>query len=506
MSSSDAPTTTDEMDEAGEPESQEQPPQQPPEWDRLALFVDCARVWADDVEDALEDIIARAERVEGRVYHNWELRGSPDDDSPSRADRNTESWAEFCDDYELDRVDAPQISATGIQLTLDAIDLRQEVDALCILSVSHQLGPLCQRFRDAGVYVVGLSNWRSKNEFRGACDEFEQIDDRLMSQARQQAERHRDEDSAWAVRIQDLCHSLRSGGNAWAPLPLLETYVQEIYPEFDTQDDDCDTLEEWIQARREQFSLREWRDRRSGEQSWQVRAAAQRSQSPQRDRQDGRSAPARSPAPLLRRPAEPSRDWEDLVQQAIADEPQEESGWVQMTKLGARLKLIDPDWSPRRYKADKLLTLLDRREDLFEVEEEMHDDEVRVRRHWVRALVEYDRSASPAPAERRDARSPAPEPESLGSRPASQPSRGWVELAAEALRQEPGDEEGWVQIAQLEQRLRQSDPDWSPAHEGAEDLLDLLDQREDLFEVEEEADDDDNILQHWVRLAPAGDA
>ena len=480
-----------------EPETAES---QPDELGRLALFVDCARVWATDVTDALEEIIERADQLEGRVYHNWELQGSPDDDSPSRADRNTANWNEFCDRHELERIDAPQISATGIQLTLDAIELRQEVDALCILSVSHQLGPLCQRFRDAGVYVIGLSNWRSKNEFRGACDEFEQIDDRLMSQARQQAERHREEDAAWAVRIQDLCHSLRSGGNAWAPLPLLETYVQEIYPEFDTQDDDCDTLEEWLQARRDQFALREWRDRRSGEQSWQVRVAAPRGQSSQRERQDNRSgsAPPRSDAP--------SRDWEDLVQQAIAEEPQEEEGWVQMTKLGARLKQIDPDWSPRRYRADKLLTLLDRREDLFEVEEEMHDDEVRVRRHWVRALVEYDASAQPARAERRDAREAVREPASRGGRLAPEPSRDWAELAAEALRQEPGDEDGWIEIAQLEQRLRESAPDWSPASEGAEDLIDLLDQREDLFEVEEEADDEDNILQHWVRLAPADDA
>ena len=90
----------------------------------------------------------------------------------------------------------------------------------------------------------------------------------------------------------------------------------------------------------------------------------------------------------------------------------------------------------------------------------------------------------------------------LISAQSSKPPHDWAELAVEALWQEPGDEEGWVQIAQLEQRLRQSDPDWSPAHEGAEALLD---QRKDPFESGEGTDDGDNVLRHWVRLAPTKD-
>ena len=336
------------------------------EWSRLALFVDGARVWMEDVEDELEEVIGRAERVEGRVYHNWDWHGGrAADDPPSRPNQNTELWGEFCERHGLERVDAPQISATGIQLTLDAIDLRDDVDALCILSVSHSLAPLCERFRAAGVYVVGLSNWRSKDEFRNACDEFVQVDDRLMSQARRHAERHREEDSEWGTRVAELCQSLRSGGNTWAPLALLETYVQEIYPEFDPEDDGCESLEQWIRERSDQFAVRDWTDRRTGEATYQVRAISQ-------------SGGSRRPPP---RPAQP---WEELVTRALREEPPDEDGWVLMTKLGARLKLVDPDWAPQRYGADKLLTLLDRREELFEIDEELHDDGERVRRHWVR--------------------------------------------------------------------------------------------------------------------------
>ena len=380
MSSSDDPITTDEMDEAGEPESQEQPPQQPPEWDRLALFVDCARVWADDVEDALEDIIARAERVEGRVYHSWSRQGGANADPASRASKNTEHWAEFCGDYDLEQVEMPQISATGIQITLDAVDLEETVDAVCVLTVSHQIGPLFERLREQGVYVVGLSNWRARDEFRNACDEFAVVDDRAMSQARQQAENHRAEGSGWGDRVSDLCDNLRSGPTAWVPLPMLQQCLNEIYPEFETQLYGDETLDEWLGGQENLFALRDWRDRYTGETTLQVRS---------RRKPQARNRAARTgepPAPRGAAPDAPPRSgpWEEIVAEALRQEPRDEGGWIQMPRLGQRLHQLDPHWSPKRHGAEKLLDLLDRRDDLFEIEEEMDDDDRKVLSHWVR--------------------------------------------------------------------------------------------------------------------------
>lgn len=378
MSSSDDPITTDETetDQAGEPQSQEQPPQQQPEWDRLALFVDCARVWADDVEDALEDIIARAERVEGRVYHSWTRQGGANADPASRASKNTEHWTEFCDDYQLERVEMPQISATGIQITLDAVDLEETVDAVCVLTVSHQVGPLFERLREQGVYVVGLSNWRAREEFRNACDEFAVIDDRAMSQARHQAEKHRAEGSDWGERVSDLCDSLRSGPTAWVPLPMLQQCLNEIYPEFETQLYGDETLDEWLGGQENLFALRDWRDRYTGETILQARS--------RRKPQQARNRAARTGEPAAPDAPPRSGPWEEIVAEALQQEPRDEDGWILMPQLGQRLHQLDPNWSPKRHGAEKLLDLLDRREDLFEIEEEMDEDERKVLSHWVR--------------------------------------------------------------------------------------------------------------------------
>lgn len=341
------------------------------EWGRLALFVDGGRIWAQDVEDALEAVIARANQVEGCVYHSWTRVSATGGNAPTRTDQNNELWEEFCDRHELEQFDVPQISATGIQLTLDAIDLREEVDALCILSVSHQLEPLFERFREAGVYVVGLSSWRARDEFRNACDEFVQIDDRLMSRARRQAVQYRDEDWDWETRIADLSEILDSSG---APIKLLENFLQEIYPEFDPAGEGSESLEEWFREREDRFTLRRWVDRWTGESTFQVRVRRQPDAASQRQ--------SRSDLPPQRR--RPTRNWEDLVTQALRRSKTDEEGWVLMTTLGSELKNLDPEWSPRAHGARNLLSLLDQREDRFEIDEEMHEDNIHVHRHWVR--------------------------------------------------------------------------------------------------------------------------
>ena len=443
---------------------------------RLALFVDGARVWANDVTDALEAVIERAEQVEGWVYHDWGQSDANSEATRARLDENTEDWAAFCDAHGLARVDAPQINPTGIRIALDAIDLRGEVDALCVLSAAHQLGVLCDRFRTAGAHVVGLSNWRAADEFRAACDEFEVVDDRQMSQARRQAEQRREEDAEWDLRLADLCQTL---GNPWTPMAVIEGCLAEVYPEFDLYDEGADSLEEWFRERPQRFQVQSWR----GGTTTRVRA---RREQERRTPQPGRN----------REPLPPGQPWEPMAIEALQRDPRDPDGWIQLPQLGQRLRDMDPDWSPKRYGAEKLLDLLDQRGSLFEIEEEMDEEERFVRRHWVRLAPDAELLEAPPPRlAGPDIAAPAPQqPE--------EPPQPWQTLVAEALQQAPEGEDGWLELSELEQRLRSADADWSPQRDGADSLIALLDQRQDLFEIEEEMDDAEReVLTHWIRLA-----
>lgn len=443
---------------------------------RLALFVDGARVWANDVTDALEAVIERAEQVDGWVYHDWGQSDANSEATRARLDENTEDWAAFCDAHGLARVDAPQINPTGIRIALDAIDLRGEVDALCVLSAAHQLGVLCDRFRTAGAHVVGLSNWRAADEFRAACDEFEVVDDRQMSQARRQAEQRREEDAEWDLRLADLCQTL---GNPWTPMAVIEGCLAEVYPEFDLYDEGADSLEEWFRERPQRFQVQSWR----GGTTTRVRA---RREQERRTPQPGRS----------REPLPPGQPWEPMAIEALQRDPRDPDGWIQLPQLGQRLRDMDPDWSPKRYGAEKLLDLLDQRGSLFEIEEEMDEEERFVRRHWVRLAPDAELLEAPPPRRAEpDIVAPAPQ------QPA-EPPQPWQTLVAEALQQAPEGEDGWLELSELEQRLRNADADWSPQRDGADSLIALLDQRQDLFEIEEEMDDAEReVLTHWIRLA-----
>lgn len=443
---------------------------------RLALFVDGARVWANDVTDALEAVIERAEQVDGWVYHDWGQSDANSEATRARLDENTEDWAAFCDAHGLARVDAPQINPTGIRIALDAIDLRGEVDALCVLSAAHQLGVLCDRFRTAGAHVVGLSNWRAADEFRAACDEFEVVDDRQMSQARRQAEQRREEDAEWDLRLADLCQTL---GNPWTPMAVIEGCLAEVYPEFDLYDEGADSLEEWFRERPQRFQVQSWR----GGTTTRVRA---RREQERRTPQPGRN----------REPLPPGQPWEPMAIEALQRDPRDPDGWIQLPQLGQRLRDMDPDWSPKRYGAEKLLDLLDQRGSLFEIEEEMDEEERFVRRHWVRLAPDAELLEAPPPRRAEpDIADPAPQ------QPA-EPPQPWQTLVAEALQQAPEGEDGWLELSELEQRLRSADADWSPQRDGADDLIALLDQRQDLFEIEEEMDDAEReVLTHWIRLA-----
>ena len=443
---------------------------------RLALFVDGARVWANDVTDALEAVIERAEQVDGWVYHDWGQSDANSEATRARLDENTEDWAAFCDAHGLARVDAPQINPTGIRIALDAIDLRGEVDALCVLSAAHQLGVLCDRFRTAGAHVVGLSNWRAADEFRAACDEFEVVDDRQMSQARRQAEQRREEDAEWDLRLADLCQTL---GNPWTPMAVIEGCLAEVYPEFDLYDEGADSLEEWFRERPQRFQVQSWR----GGTTTRVRA---RREQERRTPQPGRN----------REPLPPGQPWEPMAIEALQRDPRDPDGWIQLPQLGQRLRDMDPDWSPKRYGAEKLLDLLDQRGSLFEIEEEMDEEERFVRRHWVRLAPDAELLEAPPPRRAEpDIADPAPQ------QPA-EPPQPWQTLVAEALQQAPEGEDGWLELSELEQRLRSADADWSPQRDGADSLIALLDQRQDLFEIEEEMDDAEReVLTHWIRLA-----
>ena len=443
---------------------------------RLALFVDGARVWANDVTGALEAVIERAEQVDGWVYHDWGQSDANSEATRARLDENTEDWAAFCDAHGLARVDAPQINPTGIRIALDAIDLRGEVDALCVLSAAHQLGVLCDRFRTAGAHVVGLSNWRAADEFRAACDEFEVVDDRQMSQARRQAEQRREEDAEWDLRLADLCQTL---GNPWTPMAVIEGCLAEVYPEFDLYDEGADSLEEWFRERPQRFQVQSWR----GGTTTRVRA---RREQERRTPQPGRN----------REPLPPGQPWEPMAIEALQRDPRDPDGWIQLPQLGQRLRDMDPDWSPKRYGAEKLLDLLDQRGSLFEIEEEMDEEERFVRRHWVRLAPDAELLEAPPPRRAEpDIAAPAPQ------QPA-EPPQPWQTLVAEALQQAPEGEDGWLELSELEQRLRSADADWSPQRDGADSLIALLDQRQDLFEIEEEMDDAEReVLTHWIRLA-----
>lgn len=446
---------------------------------RLVLFVDGARVWANDVIDTLEAVIERAEQVDGWVYHDWGQSDANSEATRARLDENTTDWASFCEQHGLAQVDAPQINPTGIRIALDAIELRDEVESLCVLSAAHQLGALCDRFRAAGVYVVGLSNWRSADEFRAACDEFEVVDDRQMSQARRQAEQRRDEDAEWDLRLADLCQTL---GNPWTPMAVIEGCLAEVYPEFDLYDEGADSLEEWFRERPQRFQVQSWR----GGTTTRVRA--------RREQERRTPPPSRSRA----RP-QPDQPWEPMAIAALQREPRDADGWIQLPQLGQRLRGMDPDWSPKRYGADKLLDLLDQRESLFEIEEEMDDAERFVRRHWVRIVPDAELPQAPPPRRAAPdllthAAQPAP--------PAEESPQSWQTLVAAALQQVPEDEDGWLELSELDQRLRSADADWSPQRHGADSLIALLDQRQDLFEIEEEMDDAEReVLTHWIRLA-----
>lgn len=443
---------------------------------RLALFVDGARVWANDVTDALEAVIERAEQVEGWVYHDWGQSDANSEATRARLDENTEDWAAFCDAHGLARVDAPQINPTGIRIALDAIDLRGEVDALCVLSAAHQLGVLCDRFRTAGAHVVGLSNWRAADEFRAACDEFEVVDDRQMSQARRQAEQRREEDAEWDLRLADLCQTL---GNPWTPMAVIEGCLAEVYPEFDLYDEGADSLEEWFRERPQRFQVQSWR----GGTTTRVRA---RREQERRTPQPGRN----------REPLPPGQPWEPMAIEALQRDPRDPDGWIQLPQLGQRLRDMDPDWSPKRYGAEKLLDLLDQRGSLFEIEEEMDEEERFVRRHWVRLAPDAELLEAPPP------RQAAPDIAAPTPQQPAEPPQPWQTLVAEALQQAPEGEDGWLELSELEQRLRSADADWSPQRDGADSLIALLDQRQDLFEIEEEMDDAEReVLTHWIRLA-----
>ena len=448
---------------------------------RLALFVDGARVWASDVIDTLEAVIERAEQVDGRVYHDWEQSDANSETTRARLDENTADWAAFCERHDLARVDAPQINPTGIRIALDAIELRDEVEALCVLSAAHQLGALCDRFRASGVYVVGLSNWRSADEFRAACNEFAVVDDRQMSQARRQAEQRREEQADWSLRLADLCQTL---GNPWTPVPVIEGCLAEVYPEFDLYDEGADSLEEWFRQHSERFQLQSWR----GGTTTRVRA--------RREQERRAPQPSRSRA----RP-QPDQPWEPMAIAALQREPRDADGWIQLPQLGQRLRDMDPDWSPKRYGADKLLDLLDQRESLFEIEEEMDDEERFVRRHWVRIVPDAELPQAPPPPRRA-----APDIAATAPQQPAEPPQPWQTLVAEALQQAPEGEDGWLELSELEQRLRSADADWSPQRYGADDLLALLDQHQDRFEIEEEMDDEEReVLTHWIRLAEPAD-
>lgn len=443
---------------------------------RLALFVDGARVWANDVTDALEAVIERAEQVDGWVYHDWGQSDANSEATRARLDENTEDWAAFCDAHGLARVDAPQINPTGIRIALDAIDLRDEVDALCVLSAAHQLGVLCDRFRTAGAHVVGLSNWRAADEFRAACDEFEVVDDRQMSQARRQAEQRREEDAEWDLRLADLCQTL---GNPWTPMAVIEGCLAEVYPEFDLYDEGADSLEEWFRERPQRFQVQSWR----GGTTTRVRA---RREQERRTPQPGRN----------REPLPPGQPWEPMAIEALQRDPRDPDGWIQLPQLGQRLRDMDPDWSPKRYGAEKLLDLLDQRGSLFEIEEEMDEEERFVRRHWVRLAPDAELLEAPPP------RRAAPDVAAPAPQQPAEPPQPWQTLVAEALQQAPEGEDGWLELSELEQRLRSADADWSPQRDGADSLIALLDQRQDLFEIEEEMDDAEReVLTHWIRLA-----
>ena len=489
---------------------------------RMAWLIDCDNTSWRLIPRALAVAAAEGNLLIRRAYGDW-------------SDISLRGWRETCIKHAITQIQvttySPGKNSTDLLLTIDAMELclTGRVEAVCIVSGDSDFAPLAQRLRGHGIHVLGIGAGADVSDgFAQACDRFQRIRhvtpeppgarEELGPDSGEAGEQH------WTSLLREACRNSRYEGG-WAHLGWAGLYIRRLRPGFDVKSYGVQGLRDLVATREDLFEIEDRLPNPAGPPDPWIRIRVPEGNRPSREplRSQPSSADA-SPSPpntasnepatpiVVQRqswqgaiteappvlPSESPGSWERLVAEALQLAPKGEDGWIQLPQLGQRLRQVTDDWSTQHYGAEKLLDLLDQRGDLFEVDEELDAEQRKVLRHWVRLAPDDDRAEPLPPPSLPASELPVPDVQP----PPAEPPGSWQSLVADALQQSPEGEDGWLELSELEERLQQAGDGWSPQRYGADDLLDLLDRREDLFEIKEELDEAEReVLTHWIRLA-----
>ena len=381
---------------------------------RMAWLIDCDNTSWRLMSQALAVAAAEGNLLVRRAYGDW-------------SDISLHGWRETCIKHAITQIHVTTYSvgknSTDLRLTIDAMELclTGRVEAVCIVSGDSDFAPLAHRLREHGIHVLGIGAGAGVSEgFAQACDRFQRVGHITHEPSVTPEERGPDSGEIgelhWTSLVNSACANSREE-DGWVDLGWAGNYIRQLQPNFNAKSYGFPRLTDLIASRPDLFEIEARRPSPTVAPAYWARirvpekerplhepllsetgrvgvnldpsgVALNKTATPTTDPQQDRQDAIIGAQPVL--PSEPPRPWQALVAEALQQAPRDEDGWLELSELEQRLRSADADWSPQRYGADDLITLLDQRQDLFEIEEEMDDAEREVLSCWIRLARDDD--------------------------------------------------------------------------------------------------------------------
>ena len=280
------------------------------ELQKIAVVIDADNTQISKLEDVFHEISTRGRIVVKRAYGNWH--------KPT-----LKNWGEIIKrlaikaEQQFDYVSGK--NATDMALVIDTIELLYTnlYDAFVIVSSDSDYTPLAIKFREAGVYVMGVGEQKTPVAFRNACDEFLFLENCSSSVEGNDAH---DVVSSSQSDVQDAASSSQSDAQDAVSSPQKEKAEVSISPNNEKE-----------------------------ESTKQLKEDVQKTD----------STPIASSAPAEEN-SEKKNDLNEIhaLLEKAYDTFQDEDGWVNVAKVGLFLRRAKPDFDSRTYGFQKLSLFL----------------------------------------------------------------------------------------------------------------------------------------------------
>lgn len=198
----------------------------------IAILIDGDNVPSDRVEDIMRFVSRYGNAIVKRIYGDW-------------TKKSLAGWKDAAKDYSFRLVQASSFVAgkntTDIALCIDAMDILHggQVNCICLVSSDSDYTLLAQRFREAGLTVLGYGESKTPVGLVRSCTEF------VFSDRKEEKVVLENTPEFFICRDMvyfDKAFEQAAAGNEEVALSLIGGALKKMMPKFKVKRYGCKTL------------------------------------------------------------------------------------------------------------------------------------------------------------------------------------------------------------------------------------------------------------------------